>query len=90
MRELNFDLTRAGYKCVFQYGEITVMFSTVTIAIGQDRDKADLFMVYIQEDLESGPMFKSMDDLSRADVITLCASYASSAVPAQSPAPALV
>ena len=87
MRELNSALTRAGYQCTFRYGGITVTAGNVTIAIGQDRDKADLFMVYIQEDLESGPVFKSMDDLSRADVMTLCASYA---VPAQSPAPALV
>ena len=90
MRELNFALQRAGYKTTFQYGGITVELPAVTIAIGKDDDKEGLFMVNIQEDLESGPEYKSMDDVSRADVMTLCASYASSSVPAQSPAPALV
>lgn len=85
MRELNSALTRAGYNCTFQYGGITVTFPTVTIVIGQDEDKKDLFMVNIQEDFEFGPEHTSLDDVSQSNVMTLCASYAL-AIPAQTPA----
>lgn len=82
LRELNFALESAGYKATFQYGGITVLFPTVTIAIGQDDDKKGLFMVNIQEDFEFGPQHTSLDDQRTSDVMELCFSHAP-AVPAQ-------
>ncbi len=76
MRKLNFALESAGYKTTFQAGGITVQFPTVTIVIGKDADKEDLFMVYIQEDFDYGPEYKSLDDQTAEDVMKLCASHA--------------
>jgi hypothetical protein len=76
MNELNFDLKSAGYKATFIYGGIIVEFPKVTISVGKDPDKEGLFMVNVQEDLDFGPKYTSLDDQTAEDVMKLCASHA--------------
>jgi hypothetical protein len=83
MRELFFQLEKAGFICVFRDGGITVTLGLVTIVLGDDEGT---FMAYVQEDLESGPKHTSLDGLSQADAIELCQSYPQSA-PAATIAP---
>jgi hypothetical protein len=78
MRELLFKLKQAGFESVMLDGGIIVSLSSVTITFGADEE---LFMANIQENLEYGPVFTSLDDLTQAQAIELCQSYVKPVVP---------
>jgi hypothetical protein len=76
MRQLFSQIKAAGYESVFQYGGITVMLGSVTIALGPD---GEAFTAYVQQDLEEGPVFTSVEGLTLESALQLCSRYASTA-----------
>jgi hypothetical protein len=76
MRQLFSQIKAAGYEAVFQYGGITVMLGSVTIALGPD---GEAFTAYVQQDLAEGPVFSNIEGLTLDSALQLCSQYASTA-----------